>query len=66
MIQPLRKLHRRIFWVLAVLLPLLFIAGLLLRHRQLVPKVTPANGHSTLPANASTPILTASYQLPTP
>jgi hypothetical protein len=31
MIQPLRKMHRLIFFALAVLLPLLFIAALAVR-----------------------------------
>ncbi len=32
MIQPLRKTHRGIFLVLAVLLPVLFLSGLAFRH----------------------------------
>ena len=32
MIQPLRKTHRAIFLVLAVLLPGLFLSGIALRH----------------------------------
>jgi hypothetical protein len=32
MIQPLRKIHRRIFFLLLALLPLVFVAGLLARH----------------------------------
>ncbi len=35
MIQPLRKTHRLIFFVLGVALPLLFIAGLVSRHAPL-------------------------------
>ncbi len=35
MIQPLRRWHLRIFLLLAVLLPLLFLAGLHARHRPL-------------------------------
>jgi hypothetical protein len=31
-IQPLRKIHRRVFVFLAVLLPLLFLAALRARH----------------------------------
>jgi hypothetical protein len=33
MIQPLRRTHRRIFLVLALLLPLLFLSGIAFRHR---------------------------------
>jgi len=32
MIQPLRKMHRAIFLVLAVLLPVLFLSGIAFRH----------------------------------
>ncbi len=32
MIQPLRKWHRRIFFVLLFLLPIIFVAGLAARH----------------------------------
>jgi len=32
MIQPLRKTHRAIFLVLAVLLPVLFLSGIAFRH----------------------------------
>ncbi|WP_321475758.1 hypothetical protein [uncultured Paludibaculum sp.] len=39
MIQPLRRAHRRIWLALAVLLPALFCAGLLVR-REPVPRNT--------------------------
>jgi len=32
MIQPLRKMHRAIFFVLAVVLPVLFLSGIAFRH----------------------------------
>jgi len=32
MIQPLRKIHRRIFFVLALLLPALLLSGVLFRY----------------------------------
>ncbi len=32
MTQPLRKIHRRIFFVLALLLPALFVSGILFRY----------------------------------
>jgi hypothetical protein len=35
MIQPLRKMHRTIFFVLGIVLPVLFIAGLASRHAPL-------------------------------
>ena len=37
MIQPLRKMHRTIFTVLGIALPVLFIAGLASRHAPLSP-----------------------------
>jgi hypothetical protein len=35
MTAPLRKLHRRVWLVLALLLPAIFVAGLALRHAPL-------------------------------
>jgi len=32
MIRPLRTAHRRIFWALAILLPLLYVLTLLVRR----------------------------------
>ena len=32
MIQPLRKIHRRMFILLALALPVFFVAGILARH----------------------------------
>jgi hypothetical protein len=32
MIQPLRKIHRRVFFVLAVLLPALLLSGIVFRY----------------------------------
>jgi hypothetical protein len=37
MIQPLRKMHRTIFFALGIALPVLFIAGLASRHAPLSP-----------------------------
>jgi len=44
MIQPLRKIHRAIFLVLAVLLPVLFLSGIAFRHSWpgIKPKEVPA------------------------
>jgi hypothetical protein len=50
MIQPLRKMHRIIFFALGIALPVLFIAGLASRHAPLpavgtvVGKLTQRNG----------------------
>jgi len=38
MIQPLRKVHRLIFMILAIALPLFFFAGLCARHQMRVQK----------------------------
>ena len=43
MIQPLRRTHRVIFFVLGIALPVLFIAGLASRHAPL-PAVRPVEG----------------------
>lgn len=48
MIQPLRSWHRRIFLLLAVLLPILFAAGLLARHR-LLPATAASSVNSANP-----------------
>jgi len=32
MIQPLRKIHHRVFFVLALLLPALFVSGIVFRY----------------------------------
>jgi len=60
MIQPLRKLHRRVFLLLAIALPLFFIAGLRARHHVPIPKAIPRKPVSQTPLNGSEPILTAS------
>jgi len=52
MIQPLRKYHRRILFLLGVLLPLLFAAGLLFRHKW--PKENPSATLQTSAASADT------------
>ncbi len=44
MIQPLRTAHRRIWIVLAILLPLLFAAALVKRHRPVLPPEPPERG----------------------
>jgi hypothetical protein len=41
MIQPLRKVHRRIFFVLALLLPALLLSGIVFRYSWLTPKRAP-------------------------
>ncbi len=53
MIQPLRKLHRRVFLLLAVLLPLLFLAGFHARHRVPADKANPGIPSSTVPVDGS-------------
>jgi hypothetical protein len=47
MIQPLRKVHRWVFVLLAIVLPLLFIAGLRARHHLLPEKVSSRNLNSS-------------------
>ncbi len=37
MIQPLRKVHRAVFLILGIVLPVLFISGLAARHAPLSP-----------------------------
>ncbi len=44
MIQPLRKIHRRFFFLLAFVLPLFFVAGILGRHRVLRSSMPPKDG----------------------
>ncbi|HKM68179.1 MAG TPA: hypothetical protein VJX70_13505 [Candidatus Acidoferrum sp.] len=62
MIQPLRKIHRRVFPWLAVLLPLLFLAGLHARHRVLTEKVDPRIPSSAVAVDSSdTPIAVANF-----
>jgi len=39
MIQPLRIWHRRIFLLLLLLLPIIFVAGLGARHHSVSPKL---------------------------
>jgi len=60
MIQPLRKFHRCAFLLLAIALPLFFIAGLRARHHVPAPKAIPRKPVSQTPLNGSEPILTAS------
>jgi hypothetical protein len=38
MIQPLRKWHRRIFYALLFLLPIIFATGLVARHHSVTDK----------------------------
>jgi hypothetical protein len=44
MIRQIRKQHKLVWLVLAILLPLLFIAGIMFRHRapvnEKIPKIT--------------------------
>jgi hypothetical protein len=46
MIQPLRRTHRAIFLVLAVLLSVLFLSGIAFRHSwpAITPKEAPPSG----------------------
>jgi hypothetical protein len=46
MIQPLRQTHLRIFLVLAVLVPLIFVLALV-KRRPLPPPVTPVHATAT-------------------
>lgn len=50
MIRPLRTAHRLIWVLLAVLLPILFVAALKLRHEPILPGEPPERG----PASEST------------
>lgn len=50
MIQPLRRMHRRIFLFLVFLLPLFFVAGILGRHHALRSNVARKNELSSNPA----------------
>ena len=58
MIQPLRNLHRRVFLLLVIALPLFFIAGLRARHHEPAQKASPRKPVSQAPMNGSEPILT--------
>lgn len=49
MIQPLRKVHRRIFLAFALLLPALFLSGIAFRHRW------PVSAKSNSPTLGSAP-----------
>ena len=49
MIQPLRKTHRAIFLVLAVLLPALFLSGIASRHWWPTAKPEHAKASEALP-----------------
>ncbi len=44
MIQPLRTRHRRIFLVLAIILPVLFAAGLMVRPALPAPVISAVGG----------------------
>ena len=46
MIQPLRKMHRRVFILLAIVLPVLLIAGIRARHAVLRGDPMPKNAHA--------------------
>jgi hypothetical protein len=59
MIQPLRKVHRRLFLLLAIALPLFFFAGLRARHRQPVRKAVGRKPVSVVPMSGSAAIFTA-------
>ncbi|HUL34440.1 MAG TPA: hypothetical protein VL128_11190 [Candidatus Eisenbacteria bacterium] len=48
MIQPLRTVHRQVFLLLTLALPLLFVAGIRARHWVLTPK--PESGQRALAA----------------
>ncbi len=53
MIQPLRKTHRRIFLTLALLLPLLFLSGLVFRHSGPTPAKPRNSAPPPLPSGAT-------------
>jgi hypothetical protein len=53
MIQPLRRVHERMFLALAIVLPILFVAGV--RSRQI--------SKSNMPVAAHTPLATAQHTL---
>jgi hypothetical protein len=50
MIQPLRKIHRRVFFLLTLALPIFFFAGIYARHRMLPTQVSPKKVRSLDPA----------------
>lgn len=50
MIQPLRRIHRRIFFLLMIVLPVFFVAGILARHRVLRSSAETKSGDSANPA----------------
>jgi hypothetical protein len=52
MIQPLRKTHRGIFLVLALLLPALFLSGIVFRHSWPAAKPEQAKGAQASPTRA--------------
>jgi hypothetical protein len=47
MIQPLRKIHRRVFFLLMLVLPVFFVAGILARHRVVRSNTLPKAGRSS-------------------
>ena len=53
MIQPLRRAHRRIFLVLALLLPVLFLSGIAFRHRWPVSPKSKSPALSSVPPGAT-------------
>jgi hypothetical protein len=53
MIQPLRKIHRRIFIVLALLLPALFLSGIVFRYSWPTPNQSGNPSARPLPSGAT-------------
>lgn len=52
MIQSLRKTHRRLFLALALLLPTLFVSGLVYRHKPLASPKSNRTAMETVPSEA--------------
>ena len=53
MIQPLRKIHRCIFFILALLLPALLLSGILFRYSWPTPKRSPNAAAHPQPSGAT-------------
>jgi hypothetical protein len=59
MIQPLRNVHRRVFLLLAIALPIFFLLGLRARHHDPARDAVPRKQVSELPMSGPAPLLTA-------
>lgn len=53
MIQPHRKIHRRVFFVLALLLPALFLSGIAFRYSWPTANTSPNPSAHPLPLEAN-------------